>query len=93
MINGIDKRARQRGYLIYESNELYIKQLSRRAYVFVQRNEKTFMVYRMTFSDDSPKAISEKNIVNSTDILNAFSRAEAYVKNYREYVKRFKQDY
>lgn len=91
MIKRIDKRAKERGYLIYQSNELYVKQLSKRVYVFVQRNEKSFMVYRMTFEEGNPKPMSEKTIVNSTDILNAFSRAEAYVKRYMDYIKKLKE--
>lgn len=87
MMHRIDKRAKKRGYLIYKSSELYVKQLSRNAYVFVQRNEKTFTAYRLTFDEGNSKAISERTIVKSTDILNAFVRAEAYVKRYMDYIR------
>ena len=90
MINRIDKRAKERGYLIYKSDELYVKQLTRSTEVYVQRNDKSFTVYRLTFIKGNPVAIAEKTIVKSTDILNAFNRAEAYVKRYMEYMNKFK---
>lgn len=91
MTNGVDKRARQKGYLIYKSNELYVKQLTRNSEVYIQRNNKSFMAYRLTFKKGNPKATSERTIVKSTDLMNAFNRAEAYIERYMEYVNSFKK--
>lgn len=90
MIKRIDKRAKQLGYLIYLSDELYVKQLTRYSAVYIQRFNKTFMVYRLTFEKDNSRAVSERTIVKSTDILNAFILSEAYVKRYMSYLNDYK---
>lgn len=88
MVNSVDKRARKKGYLIYQSNELYFKQLTRNSAIYIQRNNKSFTVYRLTFEKNNPKPISERTIVKSTDLINAFNRAEAYTEKYMEYINK-----